>query len=70
MKCPVCGKYASDDSMKVAEHMMRKFDEPHIDWMEAHGLKQLVLNEVHEDKKGNYKPLAQLLDKIAMKTGG
>jgi hypothetical protein len=65
MKCPVCGKYASDDSMKVAGHMMRKFDEPHIDWMEAHGLNPLVLSGVNENEKGNYRLLAELLDKVA-----
>ena len=70
MKCPVCREYASDDCMKVAEHMMRKFDESHMDWMEAHGLKQLVLDEVNETNKADYRPLAQLLDKIAAKTGG
>jgi hypothetical protein len=51
--------------MKVAEHMMRKFDEPHMSWMEGHGLNPLELSGVSENEQGNYRPLATLLDKIA-----
>lgn len=61
MKCPACPKYADTDPMNVARHMMTVFDEPHIKWIEAHGLNPTKLLGVVG--KGDYKVLADLLEK-------
>ena len=62
MRCPACGEYSSDDTMKVARHMMGKFDKTHTDWMQAHKVNPLELLGVN--KKGDYKLLAEILDRI------
>ena len=59
MECPVCRR-TFDNSMNVARHMMTMFDESHIEWIEANGLNAAELVKV-----GNYKALADLLEKGA-----
>lgn len=60
MMCP-CGDYYSDDPMLIARHMLGKFDNPHIYWIQANGLdpRELLL------QKGGYKKLALFLEKRA-----
>jgi len=62
MKCPACQQYTATNSMNVARHMMTVFDEPHIKWIEANGLNPAEL--LGMGGKGDYKPLAELLEKI------
>jgi len=61
-RCPVCSKIAST-ALNLARHMMTVFDQEHTDWMKQNGLSPLKLLGPLEG--GNYKPLAELLEKKA-----
>jgi len=65
--CPVCRK-AKTNAMNLARHMMGVADEPHIRWIESHGvsfLRTLGLDS-HTGMlaTGNYRDLAQVLERL------
>jgi len=66
-RCPVksCGKLAIS-ATNLARHMSIKFDSEHTDWMERNGIAPLEV--VGVEKKGNMRPLIELLERVARLT--